>query len=163
MKIGDVGMAKHFYKKYGMKGWAFDYPVSAIWKKFLFCQDACQCLMLHPYITASSTIFVLSWVEFRHWTLQVCRQLCFVLVIKKIIYYKWKSKDLELLKKVRIVRKQKRLSLEIRHEHSISVPDSTSRSWEDAIFSIFFLLQAILKHFVRTRRSVHFVSFKKFD
>ena len=53
MKKGDVGMAKHFSKKYGNKGWAFDYPVSAIWNKFLFCQDACQCLMLHPYITAS--------------------------------------------------------------------------------------------------------------
>ena len=30
MKKGDVGMAKHFSKKYGNKGWAFDYPVSAI-------------------------------------------------------------------------------------------------------------------------------------
>ena len=50
MKKKDVGMAKHFSKKYGNKGWAFDYPVSAIWNKFLFCQDACQCLMLHPYI-----------------------------------------------------------------------------------------------------------------
>ena len=53
---GDVGMPKQFYKKYGDKGWAFDYTVSAIWNKFLFCQDACQCLMLHPYyITASRT------------------------------------------------------------------------------------------------------------
>ena len=42
-------------KKYGNKGWAFDYPVSAIWNQFLFCQDLCQCLMLHPYITASKT------------------------------------------------------------------------------------------------------------
>ena len=25
MKKGDVGMAKHFSKKYGNKGWAFDY------------------------------------------------------------------------------------------------------------------------------------------
>ena len=40
MKKGDVGMSKHFSKKYGNKGWAFDYPVSAIWYKFLFCQDA---------------------------------------------------------------------------------------------------------------------------
>ena len=56
MKKGDVGMAKHFSKKYGNKGWAFDYPVSAIWNHFLFCQDACQCLMLHPYITASRNI-----------------------------------------------------------------------------------------------------------
>ena len=65
MKKGDVGMAKHFSKKYGNKGWAFDYPVSAIWNQFLFCQDACQCLMLHPYITASRTIIniILSWVE----------------------------------------------------------------------------------------------------
>ena len=47
MKKGDVGMAKHFSKKYGNKGWAFDYPVFAIWNQFLFCQDACQCLMLH--------------------------------------------------------------------------------------------------------------------
>ena len=30
MKKGDVGMAKHFSKKYGNKGWTFDYPVSAI-------------------------------------------------------------------------------------------------------------------------------------
>ena len=29
-KKGDVGMAKHFSKKYGNKGRAFDYPVSAI-------------------------------------------------------------------------------------------------------------------------------------
>ena len=28
MKKGDVGIAKHFSKKYGNKGWAFDYPVS---------------------------------------------------------------------------------------------------------------------------------------
>ena len=55
MKKGDVEMAKHFSKMYGNKGWAFDYPVSAIWNQFLFCQDACQCLMLHPYITASKT------------------------------------------------------------------------------------------------------------
>ena len=40
MKKGDVGMAKHFSKKYGNKGWAFDYPISAIWNKFLFWQDA---------------------------------------------------------------------------------------------------------------------------
>ena len=30
MKKGDVGMAKYFSKKYGNKGCAFDYPVSAI-------------------------------------------------------------------------------------------------------------------------------------
>ena len=34
MKKGDVGMAKHFSKKYGNKGWAFDYLVSEIWNKF---------------------------------------------------------------------------------------------------------------------------------
>ena len=34
MKKRDVGMAKHFSKKYGNKGWAFDYPVSAIWNQF---------------------------------------------------------------------------------------------------------------------------------
>ena len=38
MKKRDVGMAKHFSKKYGHKGWAFDYPVSAIWNQFLFRQ-----------------------------------------------------------------------------------------------------------------------------
>ena len=32
---------------------SFDYPSSAISNKFLFCQDACLCLTLHPYITAS--------------------------------------------------------------------------------------------------------------
>ena len=71
MKKGGVGMAKHFSKKYGNKGWAIDYPVSAIWNQFLFCQDAYQCLMLHPYITASRTIIkiVLSSVELGHWTL----------------------------------------------------------------------------------------------
>ena len=55
MKKGDVGMVKHFFKKYENKGWAFDYPVYAIWFKFLFSQDDCQCLMLYPYITASKT------------------------------------------------------------------------------------------------------------
>ena len=30
MKKGDVGMDKHFSKKYGNKVCAFDYPVSAI-------------------------------------------------------------------------------------------------------------------------------------
>ena len=37
-------------------------------------QDAaCQCLMLHPYITALRTIIniLLSLVEFRHWTLYI--------------------------------------------------------------------------------------------
>ena len=62
MKNGDVAMAKHFSKKYGNKGWAFDYPVSAIWNQFLFCQDACQCLMVHPYIAASRNI-ILSWIR----------------------------------------------------------------------------------------------------
>ena len=38
----------------------------------ILCQDACQRLMLHPYITDSRTIIniVLSYVEFRHWTLR---------------------------------------------------------------------------------------------
>ena len=48
MKKGDVGMAKRFSKKYGMS-----YQLRAIRK---LCQDACQCLMLHPYITASRTM-----------------------------------------------------------------------------------------------------------
>ena len=63
MKKGDVGMAKHFYKKYRNKGWAFDYPVSEYWNKFLFCQDACQCLMLHHYITASQNCTILRWIQ----------------------------------------------------------------------------------------------------
>ena len=46
MKKGDVGMAKHFSKKYGNKGWAFNY---------LWIKDAYQHLMLHAYITASRT------------------------------------------------------------------------------------------------------------
>ena len=29
------------------QGMSFDYPLSAIRNKLLFCQDACQCLMLH--------------------------------------------------------------------------------------------------------------------
>ena len=52
MKKGDVGMAKHFSKMYGNKGWAFDYPISAIWNKFLCCQNTCQ----HTYITASKQV-----------------------------------------------------------------------------------------------------------
>ena len=69
MKKEEVGMDKHFSKKYGNKGWAFDYPVSAIWNLFLFCQNACQCDST-SYITASRTIIniVLSWVELEHWT-----------------------------------------------------------------------------------------------
>ena len=67
MKKGDVWMAKNFSKKYGNKGWAFDYAVSATWNQFLFCQDACECLMLHPYITASRNIInnciILSWIR----------------------------------------------------------------------------------------------------
>ena len=35
MKKGDVQMAKHFFKKYGNKGWAFDNPVFAIWNKII--------------------------------------------------------------------------------------------------------------------------------
>ena len=44
---------------------------------------------------------------------------------KKTFTINEKKKNLGLLKKVR---KQERLSLETRHEHSISVPDSTSLS-----------------------------------
>ena len=33
MKKGDVGIAKHFFKKYGHKGQAFNYPVPAIRNK----------------------------------------------------------------------------------------------------------------------------------
>ena len=40
MKKGDVGMANRFSKKYGNKGWAFNY---------LWIKDA------YPYITASRT------------------------------------------------------------------------------------------------------------
>ena len=38
MKKGDVGMANRFSKKYGKKGWAFNY---------LWIKDAYQHLMLH--------------------------------------------------------------------------------------------------------------------
>ena len=44
MKNGDVGMANRFSKKYGNKGWAFNY---------LRIKDAYQHWKLHPYITAS--------------------------------------------------------------------------------------------------------------
>ena len=44
---GDVGMANRFSKKYGNKGWAFNY---------LWIKDAYQHLMLYPYITVSRTI-----------------------------------------------------------------------------------------------------------
>ena len=49
MKKGDVGMAKHLSKKYGNKGWTFDYPVSAIWNKFLFvrCLSMPEATSLH--------------------------------------------------------------------------------------------------------------------
>ena len=57
-------MAKHFSKSTGTRD---ELQLHAI-----LCQDACQRLMLHPYITASRTIIniVLSYVEFRHWTLR---------------------------------------------------------------------------------------------
>ena len=63
MKKGDVGMANRFSKKYGKKGWAFNY---------LQIKDAYQHLMLYPYITVSRTIvnIILSLIEFRHWTLR---------------------------------------------------------------------------------------------
>ena len=33
MKKEEVGMAKHFSKKYGNKGWTFDYPARAYLEK----------------------------------------------------------------------------------------------------------------------------------
>ena len=48
MNKGDVGVAKRFSKKYRNKGWAA-----------ILCQDACQHLMLHTYITASRTIIII--------------------------------------------------------------------------------------------------------
>ena len=56
-------MAKHFSKKYRNKELSFQLP--AIRK---LCQDVCQHLMLHPYITASRTFIniVLSYVEIKH-------------------------------------------------------------------------------------------------
>ena len=65
MKKGDVGMANRFSKKYGNKGWAFNY----LWIKYAY-----QHLMLHPYITASRTIFniiatILNWI----WALDIKR------------------------------------------------------------------------------------------
>ena len=41
------------YLKRMETGWVFNYPVPAIQIKV--CRDACQCLMLHPYITAPRT------------------------------------------------------------------------------------------------------------
>ena len=57
-------MAKHFSKSTETRD---ELQLPAI-----LCQDACQHLMLHPYITASRTIIsiVHSYVEFRHWTLR---------------------------------------------------------------------------------------------
>ena len=62
MKKGDVGMAKHFSKSTEMRD---ELQLPAI-----LCQDACQRLMLHPYITVSRTIIniVISYAELRHWT-----------------------------------------------------------------------------------------------
>ena len=48
MKKGDVGMAKRFSKSTETRD---ELQLPAI-----LCQDACQRLMLHPYITASRTI-----------------------------------------------------------------------------------------------------------
>ena len=47
-KKGDVGMVKDFSKMYGNKG--------QLQSEIEVSQDACQHLMLHPYITASRTI-----------------------------------------------------------------------------------------------------------
>ena len=57
MKKGDVGMANPFSKKYWNKGLRFNY---------LWIKDAYQHLMLHPYITASRTIFniILSYIGY---------------------------------------------------------------------------------------------------
>ena len=97
MKKGDVGRAKHFSKKYGNKGWVFYYPVSsAIWNKFLFCQDACQCLMLHPYIHMQLEKYYTCYIERRlHRTIQPRLRLTIgllmfnVLIQLKIIHYWW--------------------------------------------------------------------------
>ena len=58
MKKGDVGMAKRFSKSTETR--------DKLQLLVILCQDACQRLMLHPYITASRTIvnIVLSYVEF---------------------------------------------------------------------------------------------------
>ena len=45
MKKGDVGMAKCFSKKYGNTGMSFQLPIIR-----KLCQDACQHLMLYPYV-----------------------------------------------------------------------------------------------------------------
>ena len=51
-------MANLFSKKYGNKGWAFNY---------LQIKDAYQYLMLYPYITVSRTIVnnytILNWIQ----------------------------------------------------------------------------------------------------
>ena len=52
MKKGDVGIAK--VREQGM---SFRLPRICNLKSIsVLSQDACQCLMLHPYITASGTI-----------------------------------------------------------------------------------------------------------
>ena len=48
MKKGDVGMAKRFLKSTETR--------DELQLHTIPCQDACQRLMLHPYITASRTI-----------------------------------------------------------------------------------------------------------
>ena len=50
MKKGDVGMANRFSKKVRKQGMSFQH---------LWIKDAYQHLMLHPYITASRTIFII--------------------------------------------------------------------------------------------------------
>ena len=69
-KKGDVGMAKHFSKKYGNKRWAFDYPY--LQSQINFCSVRMP-VNAWCYIPTSlppePSYIVLSWVQLGHWTL----------------------------------------------------------------------------------------------
>ena len=60
MKKGDVGMAKHFSKKYGNKGCA-----STTCNSMSKCLSAPDATSLHHCLKNHHQ----SYVEFRHWTL----------------------------------------------------------------------------------------------
>ena len=49
MKKGDVGMTECFSKKVRKQGMNFQLPATQ-----KLCQDACQCLMLHPMTLSES-------------------------------------------------------------------------------------------------------------
>ena len=53
MKKRDVGMVNTSLKSMGTRE---ELSITLYLQSEINCQDACQCLMLHPYITASRTI-----------------------------------------------------------------------------------------------------------